>query len=222
MTRAADIRLAVTAGVDALGFVSQMPSGPGVIAEQLIQELVRDVPPSVATVLLTSHTDADAIIRQMVRCGTSTVQLVDTVAPHVYAELRGALPTVEVVQVVHVVGERSVAEAAAAAPFVDALLLDSGNPALKVRELGGTGRTHDWSLSRRIVAEVPVPVYLAGGLRPENVGVALGIVRPFGVDVCTGVREGSTLDAHRLTSFLAGVAAAQEAIARCGGSAPGD
>ena len=104
---------------------------------------------------------------------------------------------------VHVTGPEAVATARAAAPAVDALLLDSGNPSLPVKELGGTGRTHDWDVSRRIREAVDVPVWLAGGLTPGNVARAIETVRPFGVDVCGGVRTDGRLDESKLARFVA-------------------
>ena len=110
---------------------------------------------------------------------------------------------------VHVTGPAAVDEAVAAAPFVDAILLDSGNPKLQVKELGGTGRTHDWRLSRRIRDAVhPLPLWLAGGLREANVGDAIAAVRPHGLDLCSSVRSGGRLDAARLAAFMAAVRAA--------------
>ena len=109
-------------------------------------------------------------------------------------------------QVVHVSGEASVAEALAVCPHVDALLLDSGNPSLAVKELGGTGRVHDWSLGARIVRSVPRPVYLAGGLKPDNVARAIEQVRPFGVDVCSGLRTDGKLDEEKLAAFTGAIA----------------
>jgi phosphoribosylanthranilate isomerase len=86
------------------------------------------------------------------------------------------------------------------------LLLDSGKPSAKTPELGGTGRTHDWDVSRRVVEAVgPVPVFLAGGLRPENVRAAIEAVRPFGVDVCSGVRDGGSMNAARLVSLVGSI-----------------
>lgn len=205
---AAEALLAIRHGASAVGLVSEMPSGPGIIGEELIAEIAAAVPPPVATFLLTSRTDAAGIVAQQRRCGTNTIQLVDRVAPDVHAELRDALPGVSLVQVIHVAGEESVDEAVEVAPRVDALLLDSGNQALPRKELGGTGRTHDWALSRRIVEAVPVPVFLAGGLKPENVGEAIRAVRPFGVDLCTGVRTDDRLDETRLAAFMAEVAEA--------------
>jgi phosphoribosylanthranilate isomerase len=139
---------------------------------------------------------------------TSTLQIVDRLRSGSYRELREALPGIGLVQVVHVTGPESLAEAEAIAPDVDAILLDSGNPALAVKELGGTGRRHDWSVSRKIREAVPVPVYLAGGLRTENVAEAIAAVGPFALDLCTGVRNDGRLDAAKLERFMAAVAAA--------------
>ncbi len=197
----AEARLAVAAGADALGLVSEMPSGPGVIAEDLIAEIAAAAPPAVGTFLLTAETDGAAIADQVRRCGTNTVQLVDHVAPGEYARLRANAPRVKVVQVIHVEDECAVELARARAPHVDALLLDSGRPRAPVAELGGTGRRHDWSISRAVVEAVDRPVFLAGGLTPANVREAVAAVRPFGVDLCTGVRRDGRLDAGKLQAF---------------------
>ena len=106
------------------------------------------------------------------------------------------------VQVVHISGEESVEEACSVAAFVDTLLLDSGNPLLPVKQLGGTGRVHDWSYSRQIRASVTVPVLLAGGLHPGNARAAIEFVDPAGLDVCSGLRTGGKLDATKLAAFI--------------------
>lgn len=193
---------AVEAGASALGLVSEMPSGPGVISEELIAEIVAAVPPAVATFLLTCRQDVDEIVAQQRRTRANTLQLCDRLERGSYEELRESLPGVRVVQVIHVAGEGSVAEAAGVAPHVDAILLDSGNQSLPVKELGGTGRTHDWTLSLRIREEVGVPVFLAGGLNASNVSEAVRRVGPFGLDVCSGVRAAGRLDAEKLESFF--------------------
>jgi phosphoribosylanthranilate isomerase len=203
--------MAIRHQASALGLVSSMPSGPGVIPEEQIIEIARAVPPGVATFLLTSEVEADAIVAQQRRCGTSTIQLCDMPEPGTYEKVRRAAPGIALVQVVHVVGEASLDEALEVAGQVDALLLDSGNPAARVKELGGTGRVHDWSVSRRICEASPVPVYLAGGLSPENVADAVAQVRPFGVDVCSGLRPKGRLDAAALASFMTRVMAGTEA-----------
>jgi phosphoribosylanthranilate isomerase len=187
-----------------------MPSGPGPIDDELIAAIAAHVPPPIATFLLTSETDPEVIIAHARRCRTNTLQLVDRVAEEAYPRLRQALPGVKLVQVIHVAGEESVDEAAAAAAHADALLLDSGQPHAAIRVLGGTGRVHDWAVSRRIVEAAPCPVFLAGGLRADNVGAAIATVRPFGVDVCTGVRrpDDYALDPAKLEAFVAAVTAA--------------
>ena len=203
----AEASTAVAHGADALGLVSAMPSGAGIIAdERLIPEIAGAVPPPVATFLLTSLTETDAIIAQHHRCRTSTIQLVDALTRGTHADLRRALPGIRIVQVIHVLNDNSVAEALVVAPHVDALLLDSGNPNLAVKELGGTGRTHNWALSRRIVETAGKPVFLAGGLRPDNVGAAWEAVRPWGFDICSGVRTNDHLDEAKLAAFFAAVA----------------
>jgi phosphoribosylanthranilate isomerase len=182
-----------------------MPSGPGPIPEARIRDIARIVPPGISTFLLTCETTAEPIIAQQRYCGTNTLQLVDEVEPGVHAVLRDALPGIKIVQVIHVRDENAVAEARQVSPQVDALLLDSGNPSLATKELGGTGRAHDWAVSRRIRDAVQVPVYLAGGLNPLNVGKAIGQVQPFGVDVCSGLRTDGRLDAAKLEQFMRAV-----------------
>lgn len=210
----AEAELAIAAGASALGLVSAMPSGPGVIDEALIADITARVQHEVATFLLTSRTDADGIVAQQQACGTPVLQLVDRVPHDQLAVLRARLPGIRIVQVVHVGGDESVAEALAVAPLVDALLLDSGNPSLPVRELGGTGRTHDWSISRRIREAVAVPVFLAGGLHEANVARAMGEVRPYCLDLCSGVRTNGRLDAGKLRRFCAAVQAAGGVLRR--------
>jgi phosphoribosylanthranilate isomerase len=206
--------LAIRYGASALGLVSEMPSGPGVIPEAMIAELAPRVPPGVSTFLLTSKQDAAAIVAQQRCCRVNTIQICDRLTIGSYADLRDALPGTALVQVVHVVGPESVGEALSAAPHVDALLLDSGNQSLPVKELGGTGRTHDWRLSRRIRELVDVPIFLAGGLNADNVGEAIRQVGPFAVDVCGGVRTAGRLDAAKLGAFFAAVAVSSPALDR--------
>lgn len=200
-----EARLAIEVGADILGLVSAMPSGPGVISEESIASIAAGV--SAQTFLLTSLCDAEAIVAQHARCGTTAIQLCDALPDGSLPRLRDALPGVRLVQVIHVTGEGSYDEAMAAARDADALLLDSGNPALRVKELGGTGRVHDWTISRRICADARVPVFLAGGLRPGNVAEALAITGATGVDICSGVRTDGQLDRAKLERFIGAVRA---------------
>jgi phosphoribosylanthranilate isomerase len=204
----AEARLAIRHGASALGLVSAMPSGPGVVGEELITEIAARVPPPVATFLLTSKTSVAEIVTQQRRCRTHTIQICDRIERGSHRDLRNELPGIALVQVIHVTGPESVREAVETAPQVDALLLDSGNQTLAVKELGGTGRVHDWRLSREIVRELPVPVFLAGGLCAHNVAEAIREVQPFGLDLCSSVRTEGKLDETKLAAFFAALNAA--------------
>ena len=194
--------MAIAHGASAVGLVSAMPSGPGPIDEELIAEIAATIPPGVSSFLLTCRQDAASIIDQQRRLRVNTIQICDRVALGDYRVLRDALPGVSLVQVVHVTGLEAVEEAVAVAPYVDAVLLDSGNQSLEIKELGGTGRMHDWSLSREIREAIDVPMFLAGGLRPENVAAAIREVQPFGIDVCSGLRTDGALDRCKLEEFF--------------------
>lgn len=194
--------IAINAGAWAVGLVSAMPSGPGVISEETIAGIAKAVSGKVETVLLTSHRSADQIIAQHHKCKTSAIQLVDAVDFDEYPKLRKSLSGIKLMQVIHVTGNESVGQAKKVSAFVDYILLDSGNPNLQVKELGGTGRTHNWEISKMIVEAVKVPVFLAGGLNPQNVKKAVTGVRPFGVDVCSSLRVNGKLDKEKLTTFI--------------------
>ena len=194
--------IAIRHGASAIGLVSEMPSGPGVIPECLISTIANVVPPTIASFLLTSKQDFESIIGQQKRTGVNTIQICDRLDFGTYQDLRGALPGIALVQVIHVTGPESIDEALSVAGFVNGILLDSGNQALRVKELGGTGRTHDWTLSRTIRQSVAVPIFLAGGLNQDNIATAIEQVDPFGVDVCSGVRTSGQLDVVKLESFF--------------------
>jgi phosphoribosylanthranilate isomerase len=198
--------LAVRHGADALGLVGPMPSGTGIIDLATARRLATVTPPTVASFLLSSATRGRDLVDEARAVAPTVLQIVDAVETGAYAQLRRELPALKLVQVVHVTGERTIDEALALAAQVDALLLDSGVPDAPVRLLGGTGRVHDWSISRKIAAASPIPVFLAGGLTPDNVAEAIRTVRPFGVDLCTGLRTEGRLDEGKLADFMRAVA----------------
>jgi phosphoribosylanthranilate isomerase len=204
----AEARLAIEYGASALGLVSAMPSGPGVITEDEIAEIAATIPPPIGSFLLTSGQNVDSIVEQHRRCRTNCIQLCDRLTSGTTRELKAALPGIAVVQVIHVTGPESVQEACTVAESVDAILLDSGNPELKIKELGGTGRRHDWTLSREIRERVHVPLFLAGGLTESNVAESIEAIAPFGLDLCSGVRTDGKLDKLKLSRFFAAVQAA--------------
>jgi len=200
-----EAKLAISLNADAIGLVSEMPSGPGVISEALISEIASQIPPCVASFLLTSKQSVTEISAQQKRCRTNTIQLVDKLTDGKHSELKKALPGISIVQVLHVIDESSIEEAKLIKDKVDAILLDSGNASLTTKELGGTGRIHNWEISREIVKLINLPVFLAGGLNPGNVKKAIDFVKPYGVDVCTGVRTKGKLDKSKLLQFFENV-----------------
>lgn len=196
---------AIAYGASAIGLVGRMPSGPGPISDEEIKIIAAYVPPPIATFLLTCETLVDDIVAHHKRVNTNTIQIVDALSGEKYKELKEKLPSVKIVQVIHVIDESSVDEAVRISEQVDALLLDSGNPNKAVKELGGTGRQHDWKLSRKIVEQSKVPLFLAGGLNPSNVRQAIEEVQPFGVDLCSGLRPKGDLDLKLLDEFFSEV-----------------
>lgn len=197
-----EAKMAIGFGASALGLVANMPSGPGIITDEEILKITRIVPPAISTFMLTSETTADEIIEHHKRTLTNTIQIVDELKEGTYEKIKQSLPTIKIVQVIHVIDETTIDEAVRISHLVDALLLDSGNPSLEIKELGGTGRVHNWTLSRKIVEQSKVPVFLAGGLNAENVRQAIEEVQPFGLDLCSGVRTDKKLDPKKLEQFF--------------------
>ena len=205
-----EAQTAIAIGADAIGLVAKMPSGPGPISDELIYRIAQSVPPLIGTFLLTSETSAEEIIKHQQRTWTNTIQIVDLLSNGTYFQIKEALPFVKIVQVIHVIDKNSVDLAIKVSEIVDALLLDSGNPNLKIKELGGTGRVHNWSLSRQIRDNSKCPIILAGGLKPENIKQAILEVNPFAVDICSGVRTNGNLDKEKLAEFVKNVRSAEK------------
>lgn len=197
-----EAKTAIEFGASAVGLVAKMPIGPGPISDDLIRQISMTIPPPIGIFLLTSETSVTEIIKHHQRTNTNTIQIVDSITNGTYSQLKSALPFVKIVQVIHVIDERSVDEAIIISELVDAILLDSGNPKLRVKELGGTGRVHNWRLSRQIRDNSKCPIFLAGGLNPENVRQAIEEVQPFAIDVCSGVRTNGNLDKQKLDLFF--------------------
>jgi phosphoribosylanthranilate isomerase len=197
-----EANLAIAQGAAALGLVGKMPSGPGIISDELIYTIAKGVPTNIDTFMLTSETIAEAIIEHHKKTNTSTIQIVDALSEGTYAQIKKALPSIKIVQVIHILNEASIEEALRISEQVDALLLDSGNPNLQTKELGGTGRVHNWNLSRKIVEQSKRPVYLAGGINPMNIKQAVEEVQPYGIDLCSGVRTNKLLDPIKLEQLF--------------------
>lgn len=194
-----DMEAALAGGTDALGFlVGITHQAEDKIDPRIARELVRKVPPFVSTVVVTHLTNPNEIVALQQYIQASTLQIHDYVPPLEINCIRNLLPGVKIIKAIHVIDETSVELAKSFEPYVDALLLDSRT----TTRIGGTGVTHDWNISRRIVTECSLPIILAGGLTPENVFNAVLKVQPFGVDVNSGVESNGKKDYLKVTAFV--------------------
>ena len=197
-----EAKLAVAYGAAAIGLVGRMPSGPGIITDELIHSIAKTVLPPIHSFLLTSETTAEAIIEHHNKVNTTTIQIVDALSGREYHKIREAIPNVQLVQVIHVLDEGSIKEAIEISKFVDAILLDSGNPNLPTKVLGGTGKTHNWDLSKKIREKISLPIFLAGGINKDNIKKAIEHVQPYGIDLCSSVRTNGQLDESKLEELF--------------------
>lgn len=202
ITSIREAQMAIDYGASALGLVGNMPSGPGIIDDKLIKSIASVIPSGIESFLLTSEINALDIIAHHHKANTNTIQIVDKLNEGHYNDIRMVLPSVNLVQVIHVVDQNSIDEAIIASKYVDAILLDSGNPNLSTKVLGGTGNIHDWEISKQIREAIPIPMYLAGGLNSTNISEAIRYVQPFGIDLCSGVRTNGKLDKLKLSRFF--------------------
>jgi phosphoribosylanthranilate isomerase len=197
-----EAKLAIAHGAAAIGLVGRMPSGPGIITDELIHSIAKTVLPPIDSFLLTSETSAEAIIAHHNKVNTTTIQIVDALSGREYHKIREAIPHVKLVQVIHVMDEKAVQEAIEISEWVDAILLDSGNPNLSTKVLGGTAKTHNWDLSKKIRENISIPTYLAGGINKDNIRKAIDHVQPFGIDLCSSVRTNGQLDERKLEELF--------------------
>ena len=197
-----EAKLAIGHGAAAIGLVGRMPSGPGIITDELIHSIAKTVLPPIHSFLLTSETTAEAIIEHHNKVNTTTIQIVDALSGREYHKIREAIPNVQLVQVIHVLDEGSIKEAIEISEFVDAILLDSGNPNLPTKVLGGTGKTHNWDLSKKIREKISLPIFLAGGINKDNIKKAIEHVQPYGIDLCSSVRTNGQLDESKLEELF--------------------
>lgn len=199
-----EARVAALQGADWFGLVGPMPSGAGVISLEQAKGIAAAYRGSARPILLTSAESAEAILAEADFVGVDAVQVVR----HIPAQESARLKTGDLyyVQVIHVGGPEALELIDIYAPHCDAFLLDSGRPSSD--EFGGTGQTHDWSISAEFVRRADKPVFLAGGLNSGNVGRAIRTVQPYGVDICSGLRPARRLDPALLSAFIEEVAKA--------------
>lgn len=203
----ADLDCAVAAGADAVGFLMGITHvTQDAVTPETAAAMVATLPPFIVPVAVTHLTNPSDLIRivELSRC--TTLQIQDMVTPDDIAEVREALPYLRIMKAVHVMDESAIATAKYFSDTADAILLDTRT----ADRIGGTGITHDWNISAKIVKECSCPVILAGGLTPENVTEAIIRVRPYAVDVHTGVKKNGVRDAERTRAFVANARTARD------------
>lgn len=196
-----EAQIAYKYGASSIGLVSKMPSGPGIISDSLINKIVNSSPAGLKTTLLTCYTSPNKIINQHKKAKTNNIQLVKKIDIDNYGIIKKALPYTKLIQVIHITDKDIIKNAIKISKQVDYLLLDTGS-FINKEELGGTGKVHDWNISKIIRNSVKIPVILAGGLNHRNVNKAIEKIMPFGVDVCSGVRTNDKLDLFKLKEFF--------------------
>lgn len=176
------------AGADALGFTVRLPTGVhDDLTEAKARSIIAALPPFISTVCITYVGTAREAVDLCRYLGVTALQLHGAFPTHELPLIRAALPHLRLIRAVHVTGEPAIAQARSLDRQVDGIILDTFDPA--TGRGGATGKTHDWSISRRIVETMRSPVILAGGLTPDNVGDAIRQVAPWGVDVHTGIED---------------------------------
>jgi len=201
--RQEDALIAAELGADAIGLlVGQKHNSPDFVSATVASEIARALPPSVEAVLVTHVEDVDELERLLQESEITTIQLHSEIDPNSVERLRHRLPHLKIFKSVSVISADSVGYPEAFKKLVDGFVLDSIN--LATNQVGGTGKTHDWSVSRQIVMRYPkVPIILAGGLNSENVRFAIEYVRPFGVDVNSGTKAADGFkDPRKMEAFI--------------------
>ena len=201
--RQEDALIATELGADAIGLlVGQRHNSPDFISTTVARDISRALPASVEAVLVTHVEDLDELERLLQESEIRTLQLHSEIAPSSVERLRGRLPHLKIFKSVNIISADSVAYPEAFEKLVDGFVVDSINVATD--QVGGTGKTHDWSVSRQIVMRYPeVPIILAGGLNSENVRSAIEYVHPFGVDVNSGTKAPNGFkDARKMQEFI--------------------
>lgn len=195
-----DALAAAAAGADILGFHVELIGARTPLESENAGKIIAKLPAGVSSVMVTSITETDELIKLARATGATILQLYGDATPETILEVKKALP-VQIWKVLNLSDEGSIAEAKKYEGSADAIALDTLNKQTGV--LGGTGKTHDWNISRKIVESISIPVILAGGLNPENVAEAIKIVQPYGVDVNSGVSNpDGTKDIEKVKLFV--------------------
>ena len=194
-----DLSLSLQCGANAIGLIV----GAKYVTEDNLSiekatEIWKKIPPFVSSVLVSHGLCADEILSIHNKVSTTTIQLQNNISKDNILIIRKSLPYIKLIKAIHVTGEESIKEAISYKDIVDAILLDTKTS----NRIGGTGITHDWNISKKIVSILNKPVILAGGLNPTNITDAVTTVKPFAVDVNSGIEDFNGNKSPELTSVF--------------------
>jgi len=199
ITREEDLAVAVAAGADAVGFLVGVPSSPRNLTLERAERLLRQVPIFVDSVVVMAPQNINGLVEICEGLKPTAIQIHGK-KNFDASEIRERIKDTRLIKTVYVTKDALKETVIEDLKTFDAVLLDSFT---KV-QYGGTGRVHDWTLSRQIKEAVaPLPVILAGGLKPENVKEAILTVQPYAVDVASGVElRPAVKDHEKIRAFV--------------------
>ena len=199
ITREEDLTVAMDAGADAIGFLVGVPSSPRNLTLERAETLLDQVPIFIDSIVVTAPKSIEWLVEIYERLKPSGIQI------HGKEELDSSIihekiEDVNLIKTVYVTEDALNETVIKDLKTFDAVLLDSFSQG----QYGGTGKVHDWILSRQIKEAVsPIPVILAGGLNPENVKEAILAVEPYAVDVASGVEANPGIkDQSKVRAFV--------------------
>ena len=192
---------AYDAGCDYLGLLIGITHvAEDKISVQQAKEIIENSNVDTSKFVMVTHLlDAEEIISILKELNISNVQLHDNISIEEIKKIRSALPELYIIKAVHVLNEHAIQHALMLEEYADAIILDSRTSA----RLGGTGNVHDWNISAEICKRCKKPVFLAGGLTPDNLVSAIETVRPYAVDANSGVEtENGDKDLNKIRKFV--------------------
>jgi phosphoribosylanthranilate isomerase len=195
-----DLNCAIAGGADAVGFIVEVEGSRHRISAEVARELIKRVPVFTKSVAVIAPDSPEEAVLLAQKTGADLIQVHGTLEPLEIKELKKRVHQSVIAAVPQGVEAHLMAAAA------DAVLLDT----FKDGKLGGTGAVHDWSVSAAIARDLCIPVILAGGLNPSNVGEAIRTVKPYAVDVSSGVEIAGRKDQEKVKSFVREVRSCQQ------------
>ena len=196
-----EAQMCLNAGADVIGIlVGQEHSSTDFVNKETAKEICDYVNKRCNVSLVTHLTNADEIIELTKFIGNNIIQLHSNIEEREVKKIVNALPNIKLVRLIHISTDGQIATNISKMKYADFYLLDSFN--LKTNQVGGTGFTHDWNKSRELITKLNKPTFLAGGLNPDNVKIAINQTNPYGVDVNSGCKVDGKKNAEKVLKFV--------------------